>query len=138
MATYSPNPNRYTGVERTLADALVKITENHVHPLELKVPFQTPQAAHSAKSRLWAYCRAMESARDIKLLTSWGNDITEQAPMLKRAKTLRNFTARIIPVDPQDASKGVLLHLLAQADVPESAAAMDYLTDVLTKTQDEE
>lgn len=138
MATYSPNPNRYTGVERTIADALVKITENHVYPLELKIPFQTPQAAHSAKSRLWAYCRAMESARDIKLLTSWGNDITEQAPMLKRAKTLRNFTARILPVDPQNTEAGVFLHLLAQADVPESAAAMDYLTDVLTKAQDEE
>lgn len=131
MATYSPNPHRYTGVERTIADALVKITEENVYPLELKVPFPTPQAAHAAKSRLWAYCRAMESVADIKKLTALGLGVDEQAPMLKRARQIRNFTARVLPADPNNVEAGATLYLLAQASRPEDAQAMDYLTNVL-------
>ena len=131
MATYSNNPARYTGVERSIADALVKLTTTGAYPLELKVPFPTPQAAHAAKARLWAYCRALEGMGDIKRLTALGYDVAEQAPMLARARTLRNFTSRVLPVHPTDTTQGVHLHLLAQASRPEDSAAMDYLTDIL-------
>lgn len=132
MATYSPNPNRYTGVERTIADALQHLTDTNVYPLELKVPFPTPQAAHAAKARLWAYCRALEGMADIKRLTALQFQVAEQSLMLARARMLRNFTARVLPASPTDTTAGAILHLLAQSDRPEDSTAMDYLTSILT------
>ena len=129
MPAYSHNPSRFTGIERTIADALVHLTEKNVFPLELHIPFPSASAAESAKARVWAYCRALERMADAKAILAAGLDITDQPTYLNTAKVMRNFTGRV--VKDADPKGGARLHFIAQASKPEHTDALNYLTDLL-------
>lgn len=135
MATYSPDPRRYVGVERTLLELMhVRLTSGQASRLDIPVPNKS--AGLTLRARLWALVKAAEGLTSPAVAGRYGLDWEAALALREQAASARQFTTSLQPTNP-DNPDGKAAHTLTVLPIVDSttfSSAADYLVEQLMNT----